>query len=354
MDLTPYLSSRGDDEPSGENLEYDPAFISLELAAQPGEERQVGDSKIAAEEPDHDEVIRLAVEVLERAHDIRAAAFLAHSLTRTQGFAGFADVTGYVRGVLEEFWDTCHPQLDADDDDDPTMRVNAVRSLADPDTVVRALRMAPLTESRAFGRICLRDMLIAEGEISAPDGAENLPDSNTIAAAFQDTAPDRLQQILDAVDRAAADIKAIGKIFDDRVPGYGPDLDDLTRLFRQVQQRFRNAGVGAATADDGADAGDGDGDAADGGAPAAGGGGGVARGVGGVPGAINSQQDVRTALEKIIAYYARNEPSSPLPILLERCKNLVGADFVTIIKDIAPRGYDEVKTIGGLKDEDDY
>lgn len=354
MDLTPYLSSRGDDEPSGENLEYDPAFISLELAAQPGEERQVGDSKIAAEEPDHDEVIRLAVEVLERAHDIRAAVFLAHSLTRTQGFAGFADVTAYVRGVLTDHWDTCHPQLDADDDNDPTMRVNAVRSLADPDTVLRALRMAPMTDSRAFGRISLRDSLIAEGEISPPDGAENLPDSATISAAFQDTAPQRLQDILDAVDRAAADIKAIGAIFDDKVPGYGPDLDDLTRLLRQVQTRFRNAGVGGAA--DAGDAGAEDEGAADaGGAPAAGGSaGGVARGVGGVPGAINSQQDVRTALEKIIAYYAKNEPSSPLPMILERCKNLVGADFVTIIKDIAPRGYDEVKTIGGFKDENDY
>lgn len=354
MDLTPYLSSRGDDEPSGENLEYDPAFISLELAAQPGEERQVGDSKIAAEEPDHDEVIRLALEVLERAHDIRAAAFLAHSLTRTQGFAGFADVTGYVRGVLEEFWDTCHPQLDPDDDDDPTMRVNAVRSLADPDTVVRALRLAPMTDSRAFGRICLRDFLIAEGEISAPEGAENLPDSNTIAAAFQDTAPERLQDILAAVDKAAADIKAIGAVFDDRVPGFGPDLDDLVRLLRQVQQRFRNAGVGASGGDAGGDEADADAGDSDGGGPVAAGGGAVTRAVGGAPGAINSQQDVRTALEKIIGYYAKNEPSSPLPILLERCKLLVGADFVTIIKNIAPRGYDEVKTIGGLKDEDDY
>lgn len=354
MDLTPYLSSRGDDEPSGENLEYDPAFISLELAAQPGEERQVGDSKIAAEEPDHDEVIRLAVEVLERAHDIRAAVFLAHSLTRTKGFAGFADVTAYVRGVLEQFWDTCHPQLDADDDDDPTMRVNAVRSLADPDTVLRALRLAPLTESRAFGRISLRDILIAEGEISAPEGADNLPDSTTISAAFQDTAPDKLQTTLEAVDRAAADVKAIGQIFDDRTPGYGPDLDDLTRLLRQVQQRFRNAGVGAsAAAEDGGDDSTVEMDG-DGGAVAGGGGAVAARAAGGVPGAINTQQDVRTALEKIIAYYAKHEPSSPLPMLLERCKNLVGADFVTIIKDIAPRGYDEVKTIGGFKDENDY
>lgn len=354
MDLTPYLSSRGDDEPSGENLEYDPAFISLELAAQPGEERQVGDSKIAAEEPDHDEVIRLAVEVLERAHDLRAASFLAHSLTRTKGFAGFADVTAYVRGVLEEFWDTCHPQLDADDDDDPTMRVNAVRSLADPDTVLRALRLAPLTDSRAFGRINLRDMLIADGEISAPEGAENLPDSNSIAAAFQDTAPERLQEFLDAVDRAAADIKAISAVFDDRVPGFGPDLDDLTRLLRQVQQRFRNAGVGSASGDSGGADGDENTGGDDGGGTSAAVGAVAARGVGGVPGAINSQQDVRTALEKIIGYYAKNEPSSPLPILLERCKILVGADFVTIIKNIAPRGYDEVKTIGGLKDEDDY
>lgn len=46
-------------------------------------------------------------------------------------------------------------------------------------------------------------------------------------------------------------------------------------------------------------------------------------------------------------YYAKHEPSSPLPILLKRAKRLVGADFMEIIKDLAPDGAANVRLIGG-------
>ena len=46
-------------------------------------------------------------------------------------------------------------------------------------------------------------------------------------------------------------------------------------------------------------------------------------------------------------------PSSPIPMLLERAKRLVNADFLTIIKDMAPHGLDNVQTIGGLDEDDD-
>jgi type VI secretion system protein ImpA len=59
-------------------------------------------------------------------------------------------------------------------------------------------------------------------------------------------------------------------------------------------------------------------------------------------------------LDRLISYYAKAEPSSPVPMLLERAKRLVGADFITIVKDMASGGYPNVKTIGGLSDEDDY
>lgn len=355
MDLTDLLSSRGDDEPSGENLEYDPAFISLELAAQHGEERQVGDSIIAAEEPDHAEVISHAMEVLERSHDLRAGVFLAYSLLRTKGFQGFAQATSYLRGCLEQWWDTCHPQLDADDDNDPTMRVNAIVALADPETVLRGIRLAPLTESRSFGRVCLRDFMLAEGEISLGDSGDAPPELSTLSAAFQDTDPDRLQEIRDAVAQAQEDVKAIGRVFDDQVPGFGPDLAALEKTLKQVMSRFSAAGVGDGSeeAADGEDGSEGEaeygGDA--GAAPAAMR---AAPAAGGAPGVINSQQDVRNALDKIIAYYKRAEPSSPLPILLERAKRLVGADFMTIIKDMAPDGRSNVQLIGGLEDEEEY
>lgn len=345
MDVSALLQSHGDDAPSGENLEYDPAFISLELAAQPGEERQVGDSIIAAEEPDHAEVIEYATEVMGRSHDLRAGAFIAYSLLRTKGFPGFAQATEYMRGCLEQWWDSCHPELDADDDDDPTMRVNAVRTLVDADTILRAVRLAPMTDSRAFGRMCLRDFLIAEGEISPPAGMDNIPDAGQISAAFQDTDPEKLAELRGAVEACFENIKAINAVFDDKIPTMGPDLGSLEKLLKQIILRFKNAGVvgegDAETSDD-------EGESAD---AAQGGGGGPVQAGGG--GAINSQQDVRNTLDRLIAYYERAEPSSPVPMLLERAKRLVGADFYTIIKDMAPDGRSNVQTVGGLSDDDD-
>ncbi|MFV0492514.1 MAG: type VI secretion system protein TssA [Pseudorhodobacter sp.] len=342
MDLADLLSSRGDGAPSGENLEYDPAFISMELAAQPGEERQVGDSVIAAEDPDYPEVITHAMEVLGQSHDLRAAVFLAQAKLRLEGFSGFAEATAYIRGCLEEWWDSCHPELDADDDDDPTMRVNAIIALCDTNTILRGVRLAPMTDSRTFGRVCLRDFQIAEGEIALPEGVEDPPDLSALSAAFQDSDSEKLTLLHEAVQNAANDIHAIGTIFDERIPGLGPDMEPLEKILRQVLQRFAAAGIGA----------QGDAEILEKpqevlpeGAPP--------RAIAAPPGVINSQQDVRNALDRIIAYYARVEPSSPLPILLERAKRLVGADFMTIIRDMAPDGRSNVQVIGGLPDEEE-
>jgi type VI secretion system protein ImpA len=39
--------------------------------------------------------------------------------------------------------------------------------------------------------------------------------------------------------------------------------------------------------------------------------------------------------------------------LLERAKRLVGADFMTIMKDIAPGGVDELIVVGGITEDDE-
>ena len=129
MDLSTLPRNMGGGNPSGENLEYDDAFIALELAAQPGEERQVGDEIIAAEEPDFKKISSLASDILERSNDLRAASHLAHARLCLGGVEEFADVLAYVRRCLTEFWDSCHPQLDEEEDNDPTMRVSAVTNL---------------------------------------------------------------------------------------------------------------------------------------------------------------------------------------------------------------------------------
>ncbi|MCB4458174.1 type VI secretion system protein TssA [Leisingera sp. McT4-56] len=355
MDPAVLLQSKGDDAPSGENLEYDPAFTDMELAAQPGEESVVGDEKIEATDPDYREVQKKALEVLERSHDLRAAVFLGDALLHSEGLTGFADVTAYIRGCLEDFWDTCHPELD-EDDGDPTMRINAIQDLCgQPDGMAgasplyRSLRRAPLSESRGFGRFCLRDIEIAEGLMTAPPDMEHVPDSATIGAAFQDSDGDTVAERLAAVEKAEENVRAISAVFDEQTPGQGPDLSALIKLLQQIAKRIRTyANVGAGEAAE--DSGDED-EAAEAGAaaPAAA----AAGRPGGAPGAINSPADVSNALDRIIGYYRRAEPSSPLPILLERAKRLVGADFLTIMNDMAPQGVDNVNLIGGIEDDED-
>jgi len=179
------LVAISDDAPSGENLEYEEVFTALELVAQPGEERQAGDEILEAEEPNYRDVTEKAKAVLEQSHDLRAAVHLANAQIRQNGFEGFAGVTTYIKGCLTDYWDTCHPQLD-EDDDDPTMRVNAVLGLGAQNTVLRGVRSAPMTMSQAFGKVTLRLIDIQSGEVTARED-EPLLDSNSIAAAYKDT-----------------------------------------------------------------------------------------------------------------------------------------------------------------------
>ncbi len=343
MDLSAYLEPRADEPPSGENLEYDPEFTDLEIAAQPGEERQMGDEVVAAEEQDWGDVESKALVVMDKSHDARAAVFLAEAVLHTKGLPAFASSIEYLKTLLEEFWDTCHPELD-EDDGDATMRINAVRGLASSDRIVRALRRTALTDSRTFGRISLRHLDVAEGRINMPSDMDNAPDSTSVGAAFKDTDEEVLTQNAEAVSQAIADVAAIDAVFSDKTPGEGPDLEPLTTALKTIQQAMaKYADVGEVAADGSDDA-----DALEGAAPQA-----ASAGPSG-GGAINSPNDVTLMLERIMDYYARCEPSSPLPIILERAKRLVNADFLTIIEDMAKEGLDEVRQIGGLKEDDDY
>jgi type VI secretion system protein ImpA len=342
LDLDHYLRPLGDDAPSGENLEYDPAFTELELAATPGEERQVGDSILPAEEPDYREVAEKALAVMEHSHDLRAGALLALAQLRLDGIIGLAEGTAYIRGCLEQYWDSCHPQLDADDDNDPTMRINSIQQLADADTMLRALRLAPLTESRSFGRFSLRDIAVAEGEMAPPPGMDSVPDRSAVNAAFRDSDGEWIARTLAAARSVQSDLKAIDACFLENTPGQGPDLDAAHRLMRQIVLRLTEAAGGEPEADEAEE----EGAPGDLGAP------GGAAPTRGAPGVIASTGDVIAALDQIVAYYRRTEPSSPVPLLLQRAKRLVGADFLVIMKDMAPQGLDSVNKIGGIDDDD--
>lgn len=345
MDLEALLAVRDGDDPSGENLEYDFDFMQLQIAAEPGQERQAGSEILAAEDPDFKDVEARALAILERSHDLRAAVILAAAVLHTRGMTGFAQAVAYVRGCLEQHWDTCHPQLDADDDNDPTMRINAVVGLAGDATVLSGLRRTALTSSRNFGRLTLRDLQMASGELPPPEDQDPPYDRATVAAAFTDTGEEAVAATLAAVKAVQADVKAIEAIFGDRTPGYGPDLDELRKMLSQMARYVGEHVSGVEPEPEAEDDADADGGGSVAAAPR--------RGGGGMPGSIETAQDARAALDKVMEYFRRHEPSSPVPIILERAKRLVGADFMTIMKDMAPAGLDSVMMIGGISEDDD-
>lgn len=335
LDPNLLLDPISEDAPSGEDLEYDTDFVALEMAAKPTEERVIGDSLIPAADPDFEEVARQAERLLARTHDLRVGVTLANAELRTSGVAGFARALGFIEGALEQYWESVHPQLD-EEDGDPTMRVNAVLALAARDGVLASLRRAPLIESRTFGRISLRDLEYASGDAVPSEGLDRIPDSQTVHAAFQDAGAEALDETLSALAAATASLKSISATFDAYLGAEGPDLDALGKMLSDIGKRlapYRGAETQEEIpAQEGA--------APDPAAlPAAG-------------GAITTPQDVKAALDRIMAYYARFEPSSPLPLLLARAKRLVSADFVTIMKDMAPEGVQNVALIGGFEPDE--
>jgi len=52
-------------------------------------------------------------------------------------------------------------------------------------------------------------------------------------------------------------------------------------------------------------------------------------------------------LDEICAWYARNEPSSPVPPLLRRASRLVGLSFADLLRTLAPGGLSEFQQLSG-------
>jgi len=56
-------------------------------------------------------------------------------------------------------------------------------------------------------------------------------------------------------------------------------------------------------------------------------------------------------IDLICDYYRRNEPSSPVPLILQRARNLVNKDFRAILEDLTPDALEKLQMITGKTDK---
>lgn len=327
------------DAPCGADLEYDPAFLELERLSESKPEQQMGNTIVPAQEPDWKAVAERALALLGKTKDLRIAIKIVRALLHTEALSGFAAGMALMRGMVETFWDDLYPKLDPADGNDPTFRVNILMGLCDPATFIERIRTIPLVSARTFGRFSLRDMAIASGEIAPPAGTDP-PKTAAIDGAFNECPVPDLLATAQAVRSALEALGAIEAFVGGKVgAASGPNFAKLTDMLRAAEKVLathltrRGVGVEAAAGQDG------DGAAAAGSAPVA--------FAASIAGEVNSREDVIRLLDKICAYYERVEPSSPIPILLQRSKRLVSASFLDIVRDIAPDGLSQVENLRG-------
>lgn len=349
IEIESYLNAIDAEKPCGDNLEYDPDYINLEQAVKGKPEQQIGDTIQEAEPPNWKEVRKSAEQLLERSRDLRILVFYLRSLMALEGVDGVAQGLELIQKATEAFWQDIHPQLDPDDDNDPTERVNILMSLCDFETLLKPFQHIPLVESRAIGRFSLRDIHLAEDQEAATSSGEDVPELSAINAAFQDCEAEQLQNTAQSLSGSLQSLNDLENFVTDQVGvGSAPSFAELRQLLKEashiVDEWVKNRGLDQAAGGEQAGEVEGEG-AVEGGAPGAKAG--AASGVA----AINSSEDVRRVLNLVCDYYKRHEPSSPVPVLLQRVIRLVGKDFLEIMKDMAPNGVEQVEFLSGMSGE---
>lgn len=339
MDIDALLQPVAEDVPAGEDLEYDPEFGELTRSAQVKPEQVIGDHVKEAEEPEWKVVRKQAEALFARTKDLRVAVHLTNAALRLDGWNGLKEGLQLIRQMSERYWETVHPQLD-EDDGDSTIRSNAVRELANRAELVHRLLDAPFITTRVSGNVSLRDLRVIAGKMSAKAGSP-APGADLIAAAVHEAGPEQVLRVAELAREASEAATGIEECFRSKVGAVdAPDLKALQEGIDEVR-KFLGAHLPDAPAEEAGDAAQSDGAPAGDALP------GAVAVTRPVTGDVTSRDDVVRMLDKICAYYAQVEPSSPVPLLLRRARSLVNKGFMEILADLTPGGLSQAEHFKG-------
>lgn len=311
------------DAPCGPDLEYDNDFLALMQAVAGKPESQFG----PAEPPEWRKAVDIAAGLMERSRDLRVAVEWGRSVLQLQGYGALLPALSLINGLLELHWDHVHPMPD---DGDAYGRVNALTLLREPAGLLGALRDARVVEDRAIGLLLMRDIEAALGLAPVAPGRSDV--SKDQASKMLSAALDKTPELRERLKAGIVLVKQAMSLVTDRLGSEAPDLRPLHALV--------NGALGLlppeATAEDAGE------DADEGGGA---GGGGRARGL---SGAVSSREEALRAIDLVIEYLERAEPTNPAPLFLRRARQLVGHNFLQLMKVLAPDALAEVARVVGV------
>ncbi len=336
IDIEALLKPVSDEQPCGPNLTYDPAFYELENQSRGKPETQFS----PAEDPNWKDLREQALDFLGKSKHLTAAVIITVCELKLNGLSGAEQGLGFIRGLLERQWAAFYPQLDPEDNNDPTERMNIlanVTSFGEPYRFLQRLQEAPLCQSANFGRVRFLDVERAKqpsGE-APPEGQPAPLSEGQIQAAFKDSSPEVIAANHQAAIKAREHLAAIDAFLNNTVGTAGVDLQPLLKMLKSIESTLAGFLPNAAEA------------GADGAAVEGAAGSGTAAAGPRLSGTVQSRDDVVRALDRICDYYRQQEPSSPVPYMLKRAQRMVKMNFMEIVNELTPDAMTQVRVITG-------
>jgi len=104
------------DNPSGPDLRYAPAFDQIREARREEDDAEQGIWQREVKTADWPQVVKLSSEFLaKKSKDLQVAAWLTEAIVHREGFAGLKQGLDLLSGLLTNYWDTVHPEIEDGD-----------------------------------------------------------------------------------------------------------------------------------------------------------------------------------------------------------------------------------------------
>jgi type VI secretion system protein ImpA len=337
-----------EDSPTGPNLEYDHRFLTMLRMSESQPELQYGSTIVPARSPEWARLLESCIEVSEQTRDLRVAVLIVESLCQTNQWAGLATGLELTASWLTKWWDSLHPQLDSEDDFDPTARLSILSSLVSEERLLQTVSRMPVFEHRSLGCVTLHDYL---GSLCSATSTTSKFSSSEIESALNELEKSeydkRRADVEDCLQSAIAiDALLSGKIGLHRWSG-ARMIEVLTRVDQLLNRRAvetialpmvnpsaasqldsisceqistteatpANLTANVVTSHEPND---------------------LTSENQGTISRIMSRNDATHAIDSICSYFEENEPASPVPLLLQRAKRLIPMSFIEIIRELAP------------------
>jgi type VI secretion system protein ImpA len=333
IDIESLLKPISDGAPSGPDLRFDAENDRFEQIRQ---NRSVLDPALdpdgKGKDPNWSAVARIAEEVLRNdSKDLEVIGWLTEALLHLERFEGLQQGLTLMRRTLESYWESVHPGID-EGAIALAIRARPLSWLGSSSFLraFKACRLAPTSAADTSWFARERALALDDETLSAERRAE-LRAGGQIGtaewdAAFGSLGRTELDRLHELLSQCQGELRAIDAFCGERFAGEeGPNLFPLQTLLDAMLEFLVARGAAAPNAEPSAEeqsvaeASIAAGPAA----PAA------------AAGPIASRQDALKRLREIGEFFKRNEPHSPISLLIARAVRWGDMTFEELVRDLA-------------------